>query len=126
MAQKSDERIVMKNNILFVCSANKDRSATAEHYYAEKYPSLNFDSVGTNQKICFQLGTTFVSQESINWADYIFFMEQKHQQFIHTHFKLKQATIIRVLSIKDVYSFMDSDLIVELELALNSFFKTLK
>jgi predicted protein tyrosine phosphatase len=47
-------------NILFICSANKDRSKTGEDYFAEQYPDLNFESAGTNQKTCNQLGTNFI------------------------------------------------------------------
>jgi len=47
-------------NILFVCSANKDRSKTAEDYFSEQFPNINFDSAGTNKKICNQLGTNYL------------------------------------------------------------------
>ena len=36
-------------SILFVCSANKDRSKTAEDYFSKHYPDLCFDSAGTNK-----------------------------------------------------------------------------
>lgn len=114
------------HNILFVCSANKDRSATAEHYFAEHYPSLNIESAGTNEKICFQLGTNFISQELIDWADYIFVMEQKHERFVRANFQLNQTTSLRILGIQDVYSFMDAALIHVLEIKLNSILETLK
>lgn len=116
----------MNRNILFICSANKDRSATADQYFSEKHPSLNFDSAGTNEKICFQLGTNFISQELVEWADCIFVMEQKHEQFVRNQFRLQQTTSLRVLGIQDIYSFMDSALIQVLENKLNAFFETLK
>lgn len=68
----------MSFNILFVCSANKDRSPTAELYFSQKYPQYNFCSVGTNRKICFQLGTDFITPEVLYWADQIVVMESKH------------------------------------------------
>ena len=42
--------ITMK--ILFVCSVNKQRSKTAEDYFAEKYQAYKFLSAGTNLRIC--------------------------------------------------------------------------
>jgi len=38
-------------NLLFICSANKDRSKTAEDFFGENYSAYNFDSAGTNKKI---------------------------------------------------------------------------
>ena len=114
------------HNILFVCSANKDRSATAEHYFAEHYPNLNFESAGTNEKICFQLGTTFISQELVKWADFILVMEQKHKQFIHAHFSVRSETSLRVLAVKDIYTFMEQDLIAILKKSISPLFDSLK
>ena len=70
-------------NILFICSANKDRSKTAEDYFSEIYTELNFDSAGTNQRICFQLGTNFIDLAQLDWAYSIFVMEKKHADFVN-------------------------------------------
>ena len=43
---------------LFVCSANKQRSKTAEDYLSGLNPEHEFLSAGTNHKICFKEGTT--------------------------------------------------------------------
>ena len=72
--------------VLFICSANKDRSKTAEDYFSEQYPHFNFDSAGTNKKICDQLGTNFIDKEQLDWADKIFVMEQKHLNNIQDSF----------------------------------------
>lgn len=112
-------------NILFICSANKDRSATAEHYFSEHYPNLNFDSAGTNEKICFQLGTTFITQELISWADFIFVMERKHQEFIQAHFTLNQSTRLTTVDIRDVYTFLESNLVEELKRKITPMIETL-
>jgi protein-tyrosine-phosphatase len=39
--------------VLFICSANKDRSATAELLAREIWQNHEYDSAGTNQKLCF-------------------------------------------------------------------------
>ena len=44
----------MTKTILFVCSANKQRSKTAEDYFSSKYADFHFISAGTNRKICEQ------------------------------------------------------------------------
>jgi predicted protein tyrosine phosphatase len=38
--------------ILFVGSAEKQRSKTASNYFFEKYDSIEFDFAETNHKIC--------------------------------------------------------------------------
>lgn len=101
--------------ILFVCSANKDRSRTAEDHFREKYPNLSFDSAGTNHKICNQYGTNPLTDETLNWADYILVMENKHHQWIKTHSRLKLGSRIKVLSIPDVYIYGEKNLVEILE-----------
>lgn len=98
-------------NVLFICSANKDRSKTAEDYFAEKYPSINFDSAGTNQKTCFKLGTTFVDLEQLIWADLIYVMETKHAHFINKFSEREFNNKIEVLNIKDIYTYNQKELI---------------
>ena len=44
--------------ILFVCSANKQRSKTAEDYFASKYGNHEFLSAGTNLKLFRKEGAT--------------------------------------------------------------------
>lgn len=111
MVQKGNERIISMKNILFICSANKDRSATAELVCSEHFPEIQFDSAGTNQKICWQLGTVYVNQELVDWADLILVMERKHQQFIQSNFKLTKGSKLQTLSIKDVYTYMEASLV---------------
>lgn len=92
-------------NILFVCSANKDRSRTAEDYFAIKYPELEFDSAGTNKKICNQLGTNYIAKEQLEMANGVYVMEQKHLQAINELFGSGYNHKITVLNIADVYEY---------------------
>ncbi|MCH2224607.1 MAG: phosphotyrosine protein phosphatase [Crocinitomicaceae bacterium] len=98
-------------NYLFVCSANKDRSATAEDYFAPKYPQLNFDSAGTNHKICNQEGTTPLDEKHVQWADVIIVMEQKHRKAIESLTKDKYRKKISVLNIPDHFKYNQKELI---------------
>lgn len=92
-------------NILFVCSANKDRSRTAEDYFAIKYPELEFDSAGTNKKICNQLGTNYIAQEQLEMANCVYVMEEKHLQAINELFGDLYNHKITVLNITDDYEY---------------------
>lgn len=101
-------------NILFICSANKDRSKTAEDYYSKYYTEFNFDSAGTNKKICQQLGSNYFTKQQLDWADRIFVMEQKHLKAIEDIFGNTYFNKITVLQIKDIYNYGSKDLIKEL------------
>ncbi len=101
--------------ILFICSANKDRSKTAEDYYSQRYPELHFDSAGTNKKTCYQLGTNYMSATQLDGADIIFVMEQKHVSAIKTIFGNQYFNKTTVLHIKDIYKYGSKDLIAVLE-----------
>ena len=96
--------------ILFICSANKDRSRTAEDYFTPKFLNYQFDSAGTNQKICNQLGTTFITEEQLRWATEVYVMEEKHYVAIRSLFGNNYSNKIKILNIKDVYKYGDNDL----------------
>ena len=98
-------------NILFICSANKDRSKTAEDYFSKKYPNLNVYSSGTNQKTCFQLGTNFIQLLQLDWADSIYVMETKHLEFINQFSERKHREKIEILQIKDIYTYNQKELL---------------
>ncbi len=96
--------------ILFICSANKDRSVTAEEYAQLYWPQHEYDSAGTNQKICFQLGTQYIDAAQLDWADLIFCMENKHQTEIQRIFSQAYNSKISVLHINDRYAYNSSEL----------------
>lgn len=98
-------------NILFICSANKDRSKTAEDYFSEKFPNLNFESAGTNQKTCNQLGTNFIEMEKLEWADSIYVMETKHKKYVNKFSENTFRNKIDVLHIRDIYKYNQKELI---------------
>ena len=96
--------------ILFVCSANIQRSRTAEDMFSYMYPQHIFNSAGTNLKICKTNGTTPLTEELLIWADKIFVMEDKHRDRIRNHTENKYGKKIFVLNIKDIYSYNDPEL----------------
>lgn len=104
-------KTVMTKTILFVCSANKKRSKTAEDYFSRKYADFEFISAGTNSKICEQEGTNPLTIELLEQANIIFVMENSHKKevknFINSRFKKE----IIVLDIKDIYKYYQTELI---------------
>lgn len=98
-------------SILFVCSANKDRSKTAEDYFSKHYPELSFDSAGTNKNTCNMLGTNYISKEQLDLADKVFVMENKHLKAIKEVFGNKYYNKITVLNINDIYKYGSKELI---------------
>ncbi len=109
-------------NILFVCSANKDRSKTAEDFFAEQFNQYAFKSAGTNHKICNQEGTNPLDQATIDWADAIYVMEKKHQDWIYDNLEVKGKSI-EVLAIEDKFTYYSIKLIEILQQKLNRTFE---
>lgn len=101
-------------NILFICSANKQRSKTGEDYFSKLYPNLNFDSAGTNIKVCQKEGTNPLTEDMLIWADLIFVMEKKHLEAIKNHTSGKYGSKIIILSIQDIYQYFQKELIDKL------------
>ena len=66
--------------ILFVCSANVDRSPTAERIYSGRC-DLEVKSAGTSE-----YARTPVCEELIQWADAVLCMEKKHKKRIEKKF----------------------------------------
>lgn len=103
-------------NILFVCSRNKWRSATAETIY-QNHSIHQVRSAGTAPSARIKINAKLV-----NWADLIFVMEKKHKQRINENFaeELQDKTIV-ILDIPDDYQYMDEELINEIELKVSAF-----
>lgn len=98
-------------NVLFVCSANKLRSKTADDYFSKKHTNINFMSAGTNHKTCLKEGTTPLEEYMIEWADVVYVMEQKHKKEIEKHIGDKHRNKIKVLGIPDDYEYYQKELI---------------
>ena len=103
-------------NILFVCSRNKWRSATAETIF-KNHPIHQVKSAGTEPSARIKL-----SAKHLNWADLIFVMEKKHKKRIIEKFsgEIVHAEIV-VLHIPDEYQYMAEDLIEELTAKVSNY-----
>lgn len=95
--------------VLFVCSANLDRSPTAEELF-NRWNGWEAKSAGVNPA----LGRRPLTQDLIDWASAIFVMEQSHADYVRTHFACGNRKI-RVLDISNRFLNGDPDLIKELK-----------
>ncbi|WKA31801.1 low molecular weight protein tyrosine phosphatase family protein [Bradyrhizobium roseum] len=97
-------------NVLFVCSANRLRSPTAEQVFST-WPDIETDSAGISNG-----ADVLLSAEQVEWADIIFVMEKTHRNKLNRKFRssLKGKRVI-CLDIPDDYEFMDPALVRILE-----------
>lgn len=95
--------------VLFVCSANVDRSKTAEVFFAEQFGTIQFKSAGTDAAACAKEGTTHLTSALIDWANEIYVMEQEHADWIQTN--LPSTAPITILGISDDYRYYSIKLI---------------
>jgi len=97
-------------NTLFVCTANIQRSPTAEKLFAH-CPNIETKSAGIDALEAI-LNTTQVTQELVNWADVIFVMAEEkdgHLSYMKNNFSLEGKKIYD-LGIPDVYEANNNEL----------------
>ena len=96
--------------ILFVCSANRLRSPTAEQVFS-RYPDLEVASAGLSHDADERL-----TPEHLDGVDTIFVMEKVHKAKLSRHFRkyLGNARVI-CLNIPDDFAFMQPELIALFE-----------
>ena len=95
-----------KLKILFVCTVNRMRSATAHSIYLDD-ERFEVKSAGTDKT-----ATVVISKEILDWADSVVVMEKHHRNFIQTHFKdIYKTKKIVCLYIPDDYEYMQAELI---------------
>jgi predicted protein tyrosine phosphatase len=92
--------------LLFVCSFNRDRSATAELLYRNQ-PGFEVKSAGTSE-----FAITPLSEPLLDWADIIVAMECEHESFIRLRYanSISEKPIF-CLEIPDNYCFMNDTLV---------------
>jgi len=95
-----------KTKILFVCTVNRMRSATA-HKIFESDERFEVKSAGTDKT-----ASTVLTSELLNWADAVVVMEKTHRNIIQKKFKdVYKVKRITCLYIPDDYDFMQPELI---------------
>jgi predicted protein tyrosine phosphatase len=96
-------------NVLFVCTANQQRSPTGERMYTED-PRFHVRSAGTHA-----FANHRVDEADLRWADIVVAMEERHARSIRELFPKASAGVrMIVLDIPDIYRFMDPQLVPEI------------
>ena len=95
--------------VLFLCSANRLRSPTAEQVFADR-PGIEVSSAGLNDD-----ADNPLTPELAAWADLIFVMEKAHRNRLSKKFKRHVTGRVICLDIPDDYDFMDPVLVRLLE-----------
>lgn len=97
-------------NILFICSRNKKRSATAEAIF-RNHAMHAVQSAGTEESAAHR-----VNEKLLLWADIIFVMEKRHKQRLADkyHNAIADKQII-IMDIPDEYAYMDAELVAMIE-----------
>ncbi len=105
-------------NALFICTANRLRSPTAEQVFST-WPGVETDSAGLGADAEVRL-----SPEQIEWADIIFVMERTHRARLSRRFRphLNGKRVV-CLDIRDDYTFMQPELVERLERAAGRFLR---
>jgi predicted protein tyrosine phosphatase len=102
--------------VLFVCSANMDRSPTAENF-CNKICGFQAKSAGTAT-----YAKNRITQDLIEWADTIIAMEEKNKEAIIEMVPESKNKII-VLNIPDIYHYEQPELINILQKELQFLFQ---
>jgi len=106
--------------VLFVCTANRLRSPTAERLFAA-WPGIEASSAGTDRDCARPLTAEIVAA-----ADLIFAMEPEHRERIRKRYKARPADArIVTLHIPDEYERDDPALIALLEARAGPVIRTL-
>lgn len=96
--------------MLFVCSLNRCRSATAERVFGKRN-DLDVRSAGTNIDAMVR-----VSRRMLDWADLIFTMDDTQRQSLERMFPSHPALAgLICLGIADDYAFLQPELVDLLE-----------
>ncbi len=101
-----DRRTTGRKRILFVCTVNVMRSATAHQIYSN---DLRFQvrSAGTHHS-----AGTVLSKELLDWAEMVVVMEERHLNFIRkTYPAIFKGKNIVCLDVPDNYDYMQAELV---------------
>lgn len=102
-------------NVLFLCTANLNRSKTAEVHFAANDPANVYRSAGLSEKECHRNGTTLCTEAMLQWADVVFVMQYSHIRRIEQYTGQRFLKKVINLDILDVYKFGETALIEQLE-----------
>ena len=93
-------------HVLFVCTLNISRSATAEREFAS-YPGIEVCSAGTSDE-----AEQPLTDELVRWADVVIVMEERHRAHVLRKFKRPLGDAdVACLGIPDCYWYQEPALL---------------
>jgi len=108
-------------NILFLCTANIQRSKTAEELFRATNNKHQYRSAGLSAKYVQKANSTLCTEEMLQWADRIYVFEQQHIERIQSHTGEVYLSKITNLNIPDVYQYFQRELVLLLLKKVNWF-----
>ena len=99
-------------NILFLCTANIQRSKTAEELFQVLDKQNAYRSAGLSAKYVAKAGSTLCSEELLEWADKIYVFEQGHIDRISQHSGNAHLSKIVNLNIPDEFQYFQRELVL--------------
>jgi len=101
-------------NILFLCTANIQRSKTAEELFRAANSDHQYKSAGLSEKYVSKANSTLCTVEMLQWADQIYVFEQQHIDRIEKH--TDDAFLLKIINlhIPDDYQYFQRELVLQL------------
>lgn len=99
-------------NILFLCTANIQRSKTAEEIFRAANKNHQYKSAGLSAKYVEKANSTLCTEELLQWADRIYVFEQQHIERIQKHTGDVYLPKISNLNIPDNYQYFQRELVL--------------
>jgi len=72
-------------NIIFLCTANKERSRTAQELFSALDKTNTYKSASLSAKYVAKANTTLCTEEMLAWADKVYVFEDAHVERIKQH-----------------------------------------
>lgn len=99
-------------NILFLCTANIQRSKTAEELFRAANSNHEYKSAGLSAKYVQKANSTLCTEEMLQWADRIYVFENQHIERIQSHTGDVYLSKITNLNIPDDYQYFQRELVL--------------
>ncbi|NMP15865.1 hypothetical protein [Thalassotalea sp. Y01] len=99
-------------NILFLCTANIQRSKTAEELFRAANKKHQYKSAGLSAKYVQKANSTLCTEEMLQWADQIYVFEEQHIERIQKYTGDVYLPKITNLNIPDEYQYFQRELVL--------------
>ncbi|MBE0362463.1 hypothetical protein PULV_a3102 [Pseudoalteromonas ulvae UL12] len=99
-------------NILFLCTANIQRSKTAEELFRAVNKNHQYKSAGLSSKYVQKANSTLCTEKMLEWSDRIYVFEEQHIERIQKHTGDVFLPKIINLNIPDVYQYFQRELVL--------------